>query len=257
MSKDDTTKEPADYRDWHKGIDKALNYEENVYGEDSYSTYLWEIEKGILMNEISLMKNRNIKYLDFACGTGRVISFIEPYVAESTGVDVSEAMLDLAKGKVKKSLLLNCDLTVNDIIRDKKYDLITAFRFLLNAQNDLRRQIMPLLAKKLSNDGIIVFNSHGNTLSSHLMPVVLSKLGMRREKLNHLSFFTVFRLIKNSNLKLEKVYGVGFIPTSFYSRFKSLRKLFVNIDNTLSKNGLLKYFAKNLIFVCCKRQPKF
>jgi SAM-dependent methyltransferase len=253
MSKDHKL-EQFDYKKVHKDIKQAINYESNVYADDSYDSCIWELEKEILAIEIGLIKKKEIKYFDFACGTGRIISYMESLADESTGIDVSENMLNIAKSKVQKAQLFLCDLITNDIINDKLYDLITAFRFFLNAQDDLRTKIMPLLSAKLNNDGIIIFNIHGNSFSFHLLPVILGRLGIKKVKLNHLSYFKTLKLINNSNLNLIRVYGVGFVPSSFYRRFKSKRELFVRIEKACSRNRFLKYFARNLIFICIKRK---
>lgn len=253
LKRGDGLEKHLDYRDKHKGAGQAWNYEHKVYAEDSYYAYIWGIEKDIIINEIRLIEKTSIKYLDFACGTGRVISSIEQYVNNSTGVDVSENMLNIAKTKIKKSSLLHVDLTSDDIIKNEKYDLITAFRFFLNAQEDLRKEVMPLLSNKLSDDGLFIFNNHGNTFSYYILPAILGKLGMKQVKLNHLSYFSILKLIRNSNLKLKKVYGIGFIPGSFYRWFKLWRRFFMKIDKAFSNSRFLKFFAVDLIFICSKR----
>lgn len=250
MSKSASAEVKLDYRERYKGVKQALNYEYSLHADKSAAPYIWEIEKSILLKEVSLIRKNEIKYLDFACGTGRILSFLEQYVSESTGIDISENMTELGKSKTKKSLLLNCDLTKNDIIGNKQYDLITAFRFFLNAQEDLRKEVLLLLSEKLSNDGIFIFNTHGNTLGPYLLSVILRRL--KKKKLNHLSYFKALKLIRSSKLKLKKVYGIGFIPSSFYRWFKPWRKFFMNIDKILPNFIFLKYFARNLIFVCTK-----
>lgn len=246
-------RERADYQESHKDIKQAMNYEYNLYADDTYDSYMWEIEKEFLLQEISSLKNNKIKYLDFACGTGRIISIVEPLTLESTGVDVSTNMLSLAKDKVKRTQLINGDITKEDIISDKRYELITAFRFFLNAQDDLRKKVMYLMSEKLTQDGTFIFNIHGNILSYHLLTVILGKLGIKRLKLHHMSYFGTLKLIKQSNLKLERVYGVGFVPSSFYKRLKVLRRFFIFIDNVFPRLGFIKYFARDLMFVCTKK----
>jgi SAM-dependent methyltransferase len=252
MNEELKTGKQYDYTESHKDIKKALNYEYNLYADETYDSCMWEIEKKYLLKEIGSIKKGKIKYLDFACGTGRVISFVEPLIAESTGVDVSNNMLDIAKNKTIKSRLINCDLTTKDVIKGEEYDLITVFRFFLNAQDELRRKVMPLLSEKLSNNGLLIFNIHGNTSSYHLLPVILWRLGIKKTELKHLSYFETLDIIRKSNLKLIKLYGVGFIPSSFYRWFKPLRKILLNLDNFFSRIFFLKYFSRYLIYVCTK-----
>jgi len=253
MSKKIEIKEQFDYGKQHKDIKQALNYEYRLYAKDSYDSYMWQIETTLLLKEVSLIKKAKIRYLDFACGTGRILSLVERYVDESTGLDVSESMLSIAKGKIKKSLLIKGDLTKNDVLRNTQYDLITAFRFFLNAQANLKEEIMLLLSEKLSNDGILVFNIHGNITSYYFLPIVLPGLKNDWSELNYSSYFKINNLIKNSRLKIKRVYGVGFIPSLFYRLFKFWKKFFINIEKILSNLIFLKYFAKNLIFICIKK----
>lgn len=196
-------KEYFDYRESHKDLKRALIYEysSSFYADGSFDSQLWGIEKSILLKEICLIRKNGIKYLDFACGTGRILSFVERYVSESTGVDISENMLKFTKNKIKKSLLLNCDLTKNDIIKNNRYDLITAFRFFLNAQDNLRNEVMLLLSEKLTEDGVFIFNIHGYTRHYYLWPKMLKK---KQNKLRHESYFKMFEIIRNSKLKIKK-----------------------------------------------------
>jgi glycosyltransferase involved in cell wall biosynthesis len=239
-----------DYRELHKPYKKAIDYEHKLYANNSYDSSMWEIEKQILVQEITLFEKDKTKYLDFACGTGRILAFMEQFVSESTGVDVSENMLYLAKKKARKSFLLNSDLTQHDVIADKQYNLITAFRFFLNAEDDLRKKVMFLLSEKLADRGTLIFNLHGNTFSYYLFPIIFKKFKPNQEKLNHVSFFRISKLLKETRLKIKRIYGIGFVPSSFYRLFKSQKKLFIWIDKTFSTCPLMKYFARNLIFIC-------
>jgi len=92
----------------HMGKAKAKYYENKEYSNISYYSYIWRIEKDYL-NILSKEFKKNsrdsgkIRYLDFACGTGRVISFLENYMDISIGIDISNDMLEIARKKVKKS----------------------------------------------------------------------------------------------------------------------------------------------------------
>ncbi len=242
-----------EYRDSHVSVEKALNYENNVYGMSSYDTLIWEIEKEILFNEIKLLKKgkHNIRYLDFACGTGRILSFLESYVEVAVGVDISDKMLSLAKNKIKKASLYCCDLTMQDMLEDKELDLITAFRFFLNSQNSLRREVVAVLSEKLSEKGVLIFNIHGNPVSYYFLALILNRLKPGYgSKLNFLSLVGVTKMLGNSSLKIVRFYGTGFIPSSFYKQWNV--KFLFSVEWLLTKCSFLKYFARNQIFVCSK-----
>ena len=67
------------------------------------------------------------RYLDFACGTGRLLSFLENNFAASTGVDISKDMLNIAEKYRKKSELICGDITREHLLDGRKYDIFTAF----------------------------------------------------------------------------------------------------------------------------------
>ncbi len=240
-----------DYRKEHIDYRKVANYEYKLYSQDTYDSYIWEMEKKILYNEIKQFNKKNSVYLDFACGTGRIISFLERYFLKSIGVDISRNMLTLAKEKIEDSLLVECDISSKDVLGNMRFDLITAFRFFLNAQKDLRERIMLLLSEKLSEDGLLIFNIHGNSMSYYFYPYLLSKLKIKKESLKALSLFETRELLKKSKLKIVKIYGIGFLP-SFLYKLINIKYLLI-FEKKISKVNCLKFFARNLIFVCTKK----
>ena len=98
---------PEGYRALHLRRAKAVRYDRRLFGPTSYATWLWELEKSYLRDVLARYPNAvRRRYLDFACGTGRVISVVEPVVGTSTGVDVSAEMLRLADERVQASELV-------------------------------------------------------------------------------------------------------------------------------------------------------
>jgi SAM-dependent methyltransferase len=233
----------------HKTKNDVNKYENILFANSTYDSLIWKLEKEILYREIQQLKVSKINYMDFACGTGRILSFLEKYTYSATGVDVSSEMLALAVSKVKNAFLLNCDLTKEDRLKNQKFELITAFRFFLNAQDQLRRQAMALLAGKLSSSGTLIFNIHGNTHSYYALPLLIK--GKQNSKLKGMSYFEIKRLVNGTHLKIIKFYGIGFIPSSFY-RFIKNKNLLLIIERFLSKLPFAKYFARDLIFVVRK-----
>ena len=128
---------------------------------------IWEKEKQILDALISHWLDSRKCYLDFACGTGRVLSHLEKRFTESTGIDISEDMLKCASSSVSSSTLICGDLTRDPNLVNGKYDCITAFRFFLHSQQSLRYEAMHVLSEKLRDrNSILIFNIHGNRYSS-------------------------------------------------------------------------------------------
>lgn len=241
----------SDYRSSHVGQEKSRIYEEDIYREGSYDEMLWRIERELLIKEIRALQKKvgKIQYLDFACGTGRIISFLEQSVEESYGIDVSSAMLAKAREKVKKSELIYADLTANDVLKDKTFDLITAFRFFLNAEPELRASAFSVLRTKLKDEkSIFIFNMHGNIVSHRLFTKFWYLLRGRR--LATSSFWEAQRLVSENGLEVIHWYGIGVLPKIFY-RYVSSRFLLA-LDKLFFSLPIFKYVSYDLVFVCRK-----
>jgi SAM-dependent methyltransferase len=149
-----------DYRHSHSEkigceYDEALN-------TDDFDRYMTSRETQITVRLVaSEYLGRRERYLDFACGTGRMLSALAPFFQEVIGVDVSESMVSAARLKVEKAAFHIVDLTTQDISMGQ-FDLITAFRFFGNAEPTLRREALRVLRSKLRDDGLLVLNNHRN-----------------------------------------------------------------------------------------------
>jgi SAM-dependent methyltransferase len=232
------------YRESHITKRIADRYQDVVYADDTFDSILWREEKKILDHEVSLIQNP--RYLDFACGTGRILSYLEGDMKESVGVDNSKEMLKIASSKVSKSKLVLGDITAHDVLKGSEFDLITAFRFFLNAEPSLRDDALRVLVPKLAPDGVFIFNIHGNSFSYRIFIVVWYALFGRH--LNHVSHLGIRRMIKSHGIKIVRMYGFGIVPKVLY-RFLPKRLLY-SLDRMFAKIPVLKFFSYNLIFVC-------
>lgn len=238
-----------DYRLSHLNKAKSIQYEKDIYRLDSYDDMLWRIEQEVLEKEINQLSQavNKIHYLDFACGTGRILSFLENKVESSTGIDISPSMLAIAGQKVRRSKLIMHDLTDSDILRGEYFDLITAFRFFLNSQPSMRDVALRVLVPKLRNHtSLFIFNIHGNIWSYRLLTKFY--YGMRGRRLNTLSYWQAKRMARTAGLDVIQYYGVGVLPKIFY-RWGSTKQL-IALDHFLSRIPIFKYLSYNMIFVC-------
>ncbi len=128
---------------------------------------MWELEQAALRDIVGALKPRRI--LDFACGTGRISSFVENAFPESSidGIDISESMINLAREKaVRTNYRLMDTQQAISVFGERHFDLIMAFRFFPNAEVSLRRRIAVDLARLVSDDGSLVINNHRNFWST-------------------------------------------------------------------------------------------
>jgi SAM-dependent methyltransferase len=150
----------ASYRDSHSVEGKGEQYE-SYYANDPWQAFMWAREQACIDELLrEHLAGREIKLLDFACGTGRITSYLETRVGQCVGIDVSTPMLEQARQRLHHTELIDGDLTQGDVLGGRKFDLITAFRFFTNAEDQLRRKVIRALADHLDTDGYLLFNNH-------------------------------------------------------------------------------------------------
>lgn len=240
-----------DYRLSHTTPGKGIEYSES-FQNLPYLRYLWEWEKKTLKQILdqNFAAPQSINHLDFACGTGRIIGYLEPMVGKSMGVDVSDAMLEVCRRAVQKSELVKVDLTKNNILKGAKFDLITAFRFFLNAQASLRDEVLQVLTNSLSPEGCFVFNVHMNKTSLHALITRLKfRITRRSEPFNSLSIDEVTKMVAKHGLQVQDIYHYGLLPVKVKSLSLPIN-IIDRIETPASRTKILKYFSSQLIFVC-------
>jgi len=132
----------TDYRNSHLQPGKGQAYHDKFLN-NPYRKMVWELEKRILDEILSTFyKDIKIYHLDFACGTGRILHYLAGRVSCSVGVDLSPSMIEVASRNNKTSEIIQTDITRNDVLGERKFNLITAFRFFPNAQPALRVEAM-------------------------------------------------------------------------------------------------------------------
>ncbi|MCX6930316.1 MAG: class I SAM-dependent methyltransferase [Verrucomicrobia bacterium] len=206
----------ASYREHFSTDTAAASYEQGEYAPGSYASLLWVLEQETLSSWADeFRKSRSqMQYLDFASGTGRVPSFMERYVDSSTSIEISESMASVARQRLKRTKVLCADITAENAVVEGQYDLITAFRFFLNAEPALRTAAMRALVARLKDDDSwLVFNNHGNLWSIKLLAWPMHRLRRLGKgwlpKGNYLRHAEVMRLIEDAGLRLVRRTGLG------------------------------------------------
>ncbi|MGA3068155.1 MAG: class I SAM-dependent methyltransferase [Tepidisphaeraceae bacterium] len=205
------------YSKHFEGDDRAAGYESGEYAPGSYAELLWRIEQDQLravLAELRIVKPR-IDAMDFASGTGRITAMLEDQVDAVTGIEISESMCELARRKLTRGKILCRNILAPDAQVEGKYDLITAFRFFLNAEPELRAPALIALRNRLrERDSALVFNNHGNPWSHKLLlwPYHrIRRLGRKRVTTgNYLSHGQIMALLQSAGLRLVRVTGCGF-----------------------------------------------
>jgi SAM-dependent methyltransferase len=248
------TDEPSrrDYRTSH--LDEGPDYHAK-FEQHALRALLWELEREILLDvlERRFPEPGSVSVLDFACGTGRILSVLEGRVAEAVGVDVSESMLAVAKQVLARSKLLCCDLTREPALEGRRYDLVTAFRFFPNADPVLRDEAMARLRSLLAPGGVLVYNNHLRCGSaSQRFEGWLRAVGLRRKKKRRhcMSDAEMNHLAAAHGLRVLESHYIGVLPVLKERRPLLGKRLTRRIERAARRWPVLRGLASSRIDVC-------
>jgi SAM-dependent methyltransferase len=203
--------EGPSYRTSHLGSAKALGYDAGFWSARSAKGIGWQLEQELL----DVIFERHFvraprRALDFACGTGRVLAYLEDRVPEAIGVDVSPAMLAVARERCVRARLIERDVTVDDVPDlTGEVELVTVFRFFLNAEPPLRRAVLDWIHSVLVPEGHLVANFH---LNPHSLRGRYLRLRAGRSVIPMLSPSDVERMLADAGFHLVAYYGYEFLP---------------------------------------------
>jgi len=219
---------------------------------------IWDIEQVQLLNILASFRVRRsdptvpLALLDFACGTGRVLALLSPRVDSAVGVDVSESMLEVARELSPDAEILHADITRESVLADRRFDLITAFRFFPNAEPALREDVMHELAGQLTRDGILVLNNHLRCSGTKMR---LRRLVRRfRSKDNERDFhcmsdLEVEALASRCGLEVTEVHSLAIVPVLSEKRPLLPRWLLAKVESWASDRASVARLANTSIYV--------
>jgi SAM-dependent methyltransferase len=203
---------PVGYRMAHRDADHARDYDRDFWSPSSAKGLNWQIEQRIL--DLTFERHLHpapLRAVDFACGTGRVLQYLESRVNETIGIDVSAQMLALARPRCSRSRLVQHDVTVTPL-RDLPHpiDLVTAFRFFLNAEPTLQRDGLAWIRSVLRPDGVLVANFHLNPASLRGRYLRMRWAGQQRMPM--LTPRAVDDMFTDAGFDIVARYGYEYLP---------------------------------------------
>lgn len=239
------------YAEMHKADWIPGNYDENIYDPDGYDSFIWSLYKPLLLRkarDIARSGHGRLKYLDFACGTGRILAELESVATEPVGLDVSPQMIEYARRKVPRGALRCGDILSEPEIVDSDFDLITAFRFFLNTEPEMRRLVMRSLAGRLAGpNSRLIFNIHANGWSADALQSLYQRL-RGWGAANTMTYPQVRRLVADAGLEIESWHGFGLWPHRLY---RGPLSTFVRwSDQRLSNAPPLRWVSHDMLFIC-------
>jgi SAM-dependent methyltransferase len=238
-----------EYRKSH--LNKGAIYDENLQN-DGFDNYMAEQEKNILQQIIpALYKNKIKRYLDFACGTGRITQLVEKMAEEPYGIDISENMIEQAREKCTLTKFVVGDFT-RDRFPEKDFNLITSFRFFANAEDDLRISALKAINKLLIVKEYFILNNHRNPWG---IINALQKIAGKKEAIGRfdLHYWKLKKLLKDSGFNIVNTYGIGF----WLIRAKLMKHLDTDIARKLdriTRSRFLSAFCPDYIIVAQKER---
>lgn len=247
---------PRNYSSRFQEAAAVTAYDAKEYGAGSYSAFIWDLQRPVLEKIVADFRKTQagpVRLLDFACGTGRVISCLEPLVDAAEGVDISENMVAVARPKCRTAQLKVGDILSQPELLQKKYAIITSFRFLLNVEPELRGRVLKKLRAALQEpDGLLVVNVHGNSRSLRHPAIVWRRWRERTAPtgamLNEMSPAATEKLLRESGFQIVHQLGFGMLPPTFYRT--PLRGAAAAADRFLAGENPWSGCSIDLLFVC-------
>ena len=241
----------TDYRHSHKAADKPASYNAQFSERNNVKALYWKLEQQVLDSVLPSAEQANRSLLDFACGTGRVLAYLQQRFRRSVGLDISEAMLGEAQQHVDAEFLVG-DVTNGEIQMDHRPDVITAFRFFLNAQPSLRTEVLSWIHQNLADDGTLVCNFHLNPNSLVGMSMNTMKRLRGWKTTPMLSVRGAKDLLEANSFKVKRVIGYGFL---YYgqARIWAPMSALLTFESLLARCGAFRSVSRNFLVVAEKQ----
>jgi len=199
----DETDFGVDYRRSH--LARGDRYD-SVLAATPFDSYMARLEGEFLQRIVpTLFPSSKPRHLDFACGTGRITEIVASMSEQSFGVDVSKSMLEQARRKCPSARFVEADLTRGDADLGT-FDLVTAFRFFGNAQDDLRVSVLDALRQLIRPGGYLIINSHRNP---HSLAALFNGMTGGPSQGSDLSFFKLLRLLERFGFRVRKALPIA------------------------------------------------
>jgi SAM-dependent methyltransferase len=226
-----------------------VHYDQVMYAADSYDTFIWGVEEPILRAVASSLvpPPGGLSFLDFACGTGRIAAALAALPTQILGVDISPDMLSAARVKVPNAQFRAGDILTQPEVAPGPYDLITAMRFFVNTEDEMRRRVMPVLGSLLAGpDSRLIFNVHMNALNLFASQVYRRLRGWPAYRT--MTYGQARKLVHDSGLEIVEVQGFGLVPRRLHRG--PLAAVARWLDRNTGGNTPFKRVCRDLVFIC-------
>ena len=204
---------------------------------------IWELEKKLIIKFLKKYIKKKNHHLDFASGSGRISKLLEKYFKLQNLIYSSKKILNFDKIILPNSKIINKDFR-NIKLLNKKFDLITAFRFFPNAEPDLRKKAMIFISKHLKKNGILIFNNHRNFWS---FPYFMRRVTFRSDGFG-MTHSEVLKLLDRCDLEILETKSIG-ILTDKEKGYLINWKIIKILENFFYKKFNFYKIGYNVIYV--------
>jgi SAM-dependent methyltransferase len=235
------------YRYTHLGAEKARSYDADLWDLRAAKGLTWSLERRLLGHLLDTLPEPPRTGLDFACGTGRVLAFLGERGIEATGVDISPDMLAVAREHCPDAHLVEGDVTARpDLVRGP-FDVVTAFRFFLNAEPELRAEALRWLRGVVRPGGRLVANFHLNPYSARGL---YTRARLRGDAaMPTMSVPQARALLVAGGFRPLSVHGYDFLPFRRDGNPLALPGLRARVESALLDRPGLERFAATFVMV--------
>ena len=223
---------------------------EKLY-ETGYFLAMWrEVEKPVIENILRPLGGPGRICMDFACGTGRITELDAGFFGSVLGVDVSESMLAQTRQR-EHVRFRRIDLTRETL--DETFDVVTAMRFFLNAEDPLRGEALKAIHARLKPAGRLVCNIHMNAFSPAGIGCHLINLTPVTRTYHTMSASEFRRRLEAAGFAVEQIVSYGFMPGPRILPAKVSAALVRPVEKLAHALRLPGILAQNFIAVAKKR----
>jgi hypothetical protein len=237
-------------------------YDEGI--SNPFELAIFDLEKEYLDQIYStwLSTRSNVAYLDYAAGTGRILTLFRDRTDIRFAMDTCPAQLEHARSKVPEATFIVGNIVTNPTSLPATFDLITCFRLLLNLESANRLPLLRALGNALNDDGILVVDNHMNRYSILGITALVMRrfLGYKEKSLarpdekaiiSTMSEREMRNVLAMAGFHVKKIYRFMVIPGHKYFLLRPAR-LLLRIERVLARIPVVNFFGKNQMFVCQK-----
>jgi ubiquinone/menaquinone biosynthesis C-methylase UbiE len=252
------------YQNRHKS---GESYDRSI--TNRFELAIFQLERAILRDLFRRLRSSNpdTAYLDFACGTGRILEVFRDLIQTKVGVDTSAGQLAIARAKVPDAELVHGNVVSNPaLLGGRKFDLITSFRLLLNLEPENRVPILRALRDTLATGGHLIVDNHMNRHSILGLTALLAHKVLRMPRkplvppgrrgiISTMTESEMRQALAAAGLQVEEVHRIFLFPG--HKNFQILpTRWLVALEALLSRIPVFSRLSKNQIYVCrCQRAP--